>query len=88
MKLISFHQGDHTRIGILNDSGVVDVNRAKSELPTDMAALLALGDEAQTVLHTIEDQTADFALEDVHLTSPVPRPGKILAIGLNYLAHA
>lgn len=88
MKLVSFNQGDHTRIGILNESGVIDVSRAKGELPTDMAALLALGDEALTALRSIENQSADFALEDVHLTSPVPRPGKILAIGLNYRAHA
>lgn len=88
MKLVSFNQGDHTRIGILNESGVIDISRAKGQLPTDMAALLALGDEALTALRSIENQSADYALEDVHLTSPVPRPGKILAIGLNYRAHA
>jgi 2-keto-4-pentenoate hydratase/2-oxohepta-3-ene-1,7-dioic acid hydratase in catechol pathway len=30
----------------------------------------------------------DFALADVTLLAPVPRPGAILGIGLNYAAHA
>lgn len=30
---------------------------------------------------------ADLSLDAVHLLAPVPRPGKALAIGLNYLEH-
>lgn len=88
MKLISFKQGDQTRIGVLNDDGVVDVNRANGHLPTDMAALLALGEEGLSAVRAVEGQAADYALDEVHLRSPVPHPGKILAIGLNYRAHA
>ena len=29
-----------------------------------------------------------LALADVHLDAPVPKPGKLLAIGLNYASHA
>jgi len=30
---------------------------------------------------------ADLTLDNVHLLAPIPRPGKTLAIGLNYLEH-
>lgn len=30
---------------------------------------------------------ADLLLDNVHLLAPIPRPGKTLAIGLNYLEH-
>lgn len=30
---------------------------------------------------------AEFALDDVHLLAPLERPGKIIAIGLNYMDH-
>lgn len=36
----------------------------------------------------MERDGAKLALSDVQLLSPVERPGKILAIGLNYAAHA
>lgn len=34
------------------------------------------------------ERGAPVALSAVHLLSPVPRPGKILGIGVNYAAHA
>lgn len=36
----------------------------------------------------VQDRSCDFAISDVRLEAPVTRPGKILAIGLNYRAHA
>jgi 2-keto-4-pentenoate hydratase/2-oxohepta-3-ene-1,7-dioic acid hydratase in catechol pathway len=33
------------------------------------------------------DAPADVTLDEVHLQAPIPRPGKALAIGLNYLEH-
>ena len=30
----------------------------------------------------------EIAVDDVHLLAPVPRPGKVICIGLNYRAHA
>ncbi len=92
MKLVTFEQGGQLRTGALRGGAeVVDLNRADSSLPTDMIQLLAGGDEmlasaAQVV--TNPPQSAVLALDAVTLKAPIPRPGKIICIGLNYRDHA
>ncbi|NKB98175.1 MAG: fumarylacetoacetate hydrolase [Pseudomonadales bacterium] len=88
MRLVSFTQAQTTRIGLLNDSGIVDLSTASPGLPTNMLEFLQLGADAMASAAKAETAKADYALTDVHLESPVTRPGKILAIGLNYRAHA
>ena len=49
------------------------------------------GTSVRDLLATGADTTADdepFPLEEVELLAPVPEPGAIYAIGLNYAAHA
>ena len=49
------------------------------------------GTTVREVLATGTDATADdeaFPLDEVRLLAPVPEPGAIFAIGLNYSAHA
>tara|TARA_Y100000031_G_scaffold22846_1_gene23965 strand:+ start:25 stop:795 length:771 start_codon:yes stop_codon:yes gene_type:complete len=53
-----------------------------------MIAFLSAGAAAMETARTCTGQNAHFALSDVRLEPPVLRPGKILAIGLNYRAHA
>jgi 2,4-didehydro-3-deoxy-L-rhamnonate hydrolase len=45
----------------------------------DLAAFLATGEAVEGT---------PVPLADVHLTAPVPRPGKVVCIGLNYRDHA
>lgn len=95
MKLITFEHDPQTRIGALkSESGgdvVVDLSRAEPGSFTDMLSFLEAGDEArelaeQAVAAASED--AVLKLTDVTLRAPIPRPGKIICIGLNYLDHA
>lgn len=88
MKLVTFTQSDSTRIGILDDAGVVDLSIAVPDLPTDMLAFLEAGSAAlETAKHAAGNTTARLALADVKLEAPILRPPKILAVGLNYKDH-
>lgn len=85
MKLVTFtHQGK-TRIGVARGDQIVDLAAAAPTLPTEMVAFLEAGDAALEAARAATAPTIPFA--DVHLESPVLRPPKILAIGVNYADH-
>ncbi|MEL7519215.1 MAG: fumarylacetoacetate hydrolase family protein, partial [Pseudomonadota bacterium] len=88
MKLITYtHQGS-TRIAALRGDDVVDLNAADSALPTDMRVLLEGGDAMMAKAKAAAESGAATAkLSDVKLESPVHTPRRILAVGLNYMAH-
>ena len=88
MKLITFTESSRTRIGLLQGEQIVDLSKAAPALPNDMLTLLEAGDTAlqEAAKHT--DDPTHFAAADVVIEAPMRRPPKILAIGLNYRAHA
>ena len=102
MRLVTYTYQGATRTGaLLDDAHLVDVERASGgAAPADMLALLRAGDEAMAAVRTALEAAASaaragasasnliFALADVTLEAPVQRPGKVLAIGLNYRDHA
>ncbi|TML87406.1 MAG: fumarylacetoacetate hydrolase family protein [Actinobacteria bacterium] len=85
MRLVTFRGPDGPHVGTVAGDEVVDVSATRTDLPRDMAALLALGPEALDVVRAADGPR--LALSAVTLTAPVPRPPKFLAIGLNYAAH-
>jgi 2-keto-4-pentenoate hydratase/2-oxohepta-3-ene-1,7-dioic acid hydratase in catechol pathway len=88
MKLITFSHGGHVRIGAVRDAGVVDFAAAAPGLPRNMKAFLAAGEEAwQAARAAAAEAEATLTLDAVRLEAPIPDPGKILAIGLNYADH-
>jgi 2-keto-4-pentenoate hydratase/2-oxohepta-3-ene-1,7-dioic acid hydratase in catechol pathway len=88
MKLATFTQGGKTRIGILQGEGLIDVAAVAPDLPREMIALIAAGDGALAKLKAIAArEKATLSLERVRLNAPIARPGKIMAIGLNYADH-
>ncbi|MDJ0787906.1 MAG: fumarylacetoacetate hydrolase family protein [Myxococcota bacterium] len=87
MKLATFTESQRTRVGIVVGDGIVDLSREAPELPTEMVALLEAGPEALEAARAAADGAETLALSDVKLESPVLRPPKILAVGLNYADH-
>lgn len=86
MKLATFTHDGSTRIGAVVDDGILDL--ADDDLPSDMLELLQRGDGALDTVRALIAQGGNvISLEDVLLHQPVLRPGKILAIGLNYADH-
>lgn len=90
MRLVTFTYNERTRVGVLVDGGLVlDLHVADASMPPTLLELLQAGDKAmQCAKDVAEGATDGIALTDVVLEAPIPRPGKALAIGLNYRDHA
>lgn len=86
MKLYTYEIHDTISIGAARDGRLVDVSGAGA---TDMLTLIRQGAEGlenAQFIHSIPSAPSyDFA--DVKLLAPLPRPGKILCSGINYVGH-
>ncbi len=86
MRFVRF-EWEGARIGAVRGGKVVDLVRAGSRWPT-IQAIAAAGEEALAELRLLVDAAAPVAkLSDVRLLAPIERPGKYLAIGMNYAKH-
>jgi len=86
MKLVTFEAQGSERVGVVEDDRVFDLS--ETSLPSTMIGLIAAWDViAHDVQRFVANSKPQHALADVHLKAPVPRPPKILAIGLNYADH-
>ncbi len=95
MKLVTYERFGAFRTGILldNDSGsfIVDLNHLNALIPTDMKTFLSMGQDGLDIAREAVNAcqpTSWIPLELVTLKAPVPNPGKILCLGLNYRDHA
>jgi len=88
MKLVTFTQAHRRRIGIVEGNHVLDLAAAAPGLPRAMLPFLKAGDDAMAEARACLDGGKHrLDLASVRLEAPVPRPGKVLAIGLNYADH-
>lgn len=88
MRLASFSFEDTIRVGVVVGDEIVDLYLAEPEAPTDMNDFLALGEEGRVMADMATERGGNRRpLTDVKLLSPVPNPGKFLAVGLNYGDH-
>jgi len=80
--------GGEPRTGVVAGDAIVDLARAAPDLPRDLTDLLALGPPAlEAAARAADGADARVALDDVALLAPIARPGKFLAVGLNYADH-
>lgn len=87
MKLVTFTYQNQSRVGAVADDSVVD-SLGASEIPTTMIPFLAEGPKAAAEMQRrIDGGKHRIPLHEVKLEAPVPRPGKYLAISLNYADH-
>ena len=99
MKLISYlvpsafagEPGRTPSLGIVEGESVVATASLGHGVPGTMADLLAGWPDSLQVLqaaYRAADTPETLALNSVELLAPVPRPGKIVAAGVNYATHA
>ena len=89
MKLATFSTADDSRqrLGAVRHDGMVDLSSIPGA-PGSMRAYLAGGRTADEQVRAALSEADDaIAIDAVELHPPVPNPGKILAIGLNYADH-
>ncbi len=91
MKLLSFSDGGESRLGVLQDDGsIADVCKADAEIPTTIKGLFAAGPDGMA---RVKAAAAGISPEnvlnpsEVDIGPPIPDPGKILCIGINYKDH-
>jgi 2-keto-4-pentenoate hydratase/2-oxohepta-3-ene-1,7-dioic acid hydratase in catechol pathway len=89
MRLATFTRNQTTRVGVVEADEIVDLASVDASLPGEMNALLAAGPSAlERAGEAARSGRGRLALADVHLESPLLRPPKILAVGVNYASHA
>lgn len=85
MKLLSYKYNGQIQIGALLGEQIVP---AGADLPGNMLDFLAAGEQARQALQKLIDAGGKrLPLSDVQLLAPIPRPGKLLGVGLNYADH-
>ncbi|MGH9652914.1 MAG: fumarylacetoacetate hydrolase family protein, partial [Bryobacteraceae bacterium] len=86
MRLVTFLYRSQARPGILvqNDS-VIDLSPLGFE---SALGFIESGAEGQKRAKAAMRDTAPLRLKDVKLLAPIPRPRKLICVGLNYLDHA
>jgi 2-keto-4-pentenoate hydratase/2-oxohepta-3-ene-1,7-dioic acid hydratase in catechol pathway len=87
MKLVRFDCEGTARIGAIKGSNVVDLVASGSRW-TQIREIARAGHGALRELETLVDRaTPTYSLTEVRLLAPIERPGKYLAIGMNYAKH-
>lgn len=86
MQIAAFERHGTEGIGIVVPDGIVDLSPRLPGAAT-IIEVITCWSEYHSLFASAARSPADFALADIRLLAPVPRPGKILAIGLNYADH-
>jgi len=87
MKLLRFELDGQVRLGVLRGDAVVSLDAIAAEYPT-MLSIIAGGDAALTAVQQASaEASGTISLAAVRLQAPLERPGKYLAIGMNYQKH-
>lgn len=98
MLLVTYRTPGGLALGVRTERGILDVSAAagrfgRRDVPLHVDQALGMGLDALDPLADLvaraEEEADLFLPEDgLRLGPPVPRPGKILCVGLNYRAHA
>jgi 2-keto-4-pentenoate hydratase/2-oxohepta-3-ene-1,7-dioic acid hydratase in catechol pathway len=87
MKLATFSAGGAPELGVVDGAVIRSISRSAPGLAADMIALIAAWPQAEREVRRIAGEGEAIALDTVRLEAPIRRPGKIMAIGLNYADH-
>jgi 2-keto-4-pentenoate hydratase/2-oxohepta-3-ene-1,7-dioic acid hydratase in catechol pathway len=89
MRLVSYAAAAGSRVAVVKaDGSWVDLNDADATLPSTMPELLALGPRGLSRAAVAGQGGRPMDRAGKKLLAPVPRPEKIICIGLNYADHA
>jgi 2-keto-4-pentenoate hydratase/2-oxohepta-3-ene-1,7-dioic acid hydratase in catechol pathway len=88
VRVVSFVGADGPRLGVVEGDFVVDLNAVDPAAPRDLREVLGAGrlpELERLVLGATPD--ARRAFDELQLGLPVPCPGKVFCLGLNYRDH-
>ena len=87
MKLISYRIDGKPSFGAVVADQVIDLAK-QFPAAANLAALLADPDLLQQARAYVASAPADHAFSVVELEPVIPAPGKVICVGINYVAHA
>ena len=87
MKLATFSADGEPELGVVTGDRIVSLSRAAPRLASDMIELIGRWEAAEFEVRRIADSGEGRPLSEVRLMAPIRRPGKIMALGLNYADH-
>ncbi len=91
MKLATIVVAGEQQLAVINGDRAILAGALGSSIPSTFPSLLAAGPAGLDALRTAAAgvwPSSGARLDDVEFAPPLPAPGKIVAIGLNYRAHA
>lgn len=91
MKFITYRSGTSTRLGVIDQDSVIDINRVLPQVPSDLRAALQAGiDVSAAARVAVAQATAAQRMPraGLALAPLLPSPGKTICLGLNYYDHA
>ncbi|ORE96237.1 2-keto-4-pentenoate hydratase/2-oxohepta-3-ene-1,7-dioic acid hydratase (catechol pathway) [Stappia sp. 22II-S9-Z10] len=85
MRFVSYVRLGRPSFGALVEGGIIDLAKLIPGIDTLAEAIAEdlLADAARAV----HGRKAEFAMSDVTLLPVIPNPGKVLCVGVNYVAH-
>jgi len=86
MKLATFEVNGRASYGIITETGAVDAGARLGNRFPDLRSVIAAGQIDQ--LENLAGQSADLPLAEIRWLKPIPNPGKILCVGVNYPERA
>lgn len=88
-RIVRYQTSDGPRLGAVIGEDVSVLHDAEPSLPTDLSALLRLGDAGmEALVSAVKRSTIRHRLADLTLLPPSVTAGKMLCLGLNYRSHA
>ena len=88
MRLVSYATANGSRVAVRVGDSYVDLNQADASLPPSVLDLLAAGPEALRRAASAVAGGKPLPADGLRLLAPVPRPQKVICVGLNYADHA
>lgn len=88
MRLLRYETPVGPRLGVLRQDAVLPLEALSTTYPT-MLSIIQAGAPALDRIRTLSEQAGEtLPLDSLRLLAPIERPGKYLAIGMNYRKHA
>jgi ureidoglycolate lyase len=86
-KLATFEAGLGPEVGIVTDEGMLPLSRLRPALASSMVQAIEQWNCLKLELPRLTAQSHALNMSELRLLAPIARPGKLLAIGLNYKDH-
>jgi 2-keto-4-pentenoate hydratase/2-oxohepta-3-ene-1,7-dioic acid hydratase in catechol pathway len=86
MKLASYRLGNNDTYGVVSDAGLIDVAPIAADVGTTLKQALERNSLAR-IREWTSRQTSGTPIDGVQFLPVIPKPEKILCIGINYRSH-